>query len=105
MKLKYLATIVSASLLVAGCAGKNVRVTHSQDLPQLVGRRVTMTGTAIHSCPGAMVFDKDCQVLIDGIKYWPTNYDRQRVEVTGLLVQQYGPDLYVIHNAQWTLLP
>ena len=52
-----------------------------------------------------MVFDKDCQVLIDGIKYWPTNYDRQRVEVTGLLVQQYGPDLYVIHNAQWTLLP
>jgi hypothetical protein len=105
MKSIYLTAIISGVMLVAGCAGKSVTVTHSQDLPNLIGRRVTMTGTAIHNCPGAMVFAEDCQVLIDGMKYWPTNYDLKRVQVTGHLGEQHGPDLYVIRDAEWKLLP
>lgn len=104
MKLGHFTTPVFGILLVAGCAGKSVTVSNRQDLPQLVGKRVTMVGIAMHSCPGAMVFNKNFQVYIDGMKYWPTNYDRRQIEVTGLLGEQHGPDLYVIHAAQWSLL-
>lgn len=91
--------------MVGGCASKSVTVTQSQDLPHLLGRRVTMIGTALHSCPGAIVFDKNYMVSIEGMTYWPKNFDQQRVQVTGLLQQRRAPDLYEIYDAHWTLLP
>jgi hypothetical protein len=104
MKTIHLTGIAFCALFVS-CATKPIAVTHSQDLHSLLGQNVTITGTAFHSCPGAVVIDNDCQVLIENMKYWPTNCDHQRVQVTGLLGQQHRPDLYVIHEAKWTLSP
>src|SRR5579859_3829261 len=82
--------------LAAGCSSKPVAATSNRDLPALLGRRITITGRAVHSCPGAVVFDKDGQVSVEGVKYWPTNYERHRVRVTGVLQLQHNPELYVI---------
>lgn len=101
-----LAVVLSRGLF--GCAHiqKNITVTRSEELPGLVGRRVTLVGIAYHNCPGAMLFERDkfC-VFIDGMTYWPTNYDRRRVQVEGLLTEKHQPDLFVIRDATWKLVP
>jgi hypothetical protein len=100
----YFAFFAAVAALVSGCASKSITVTRSQELSGLIGRRVTIVGTAMHSCPGAMVFGGDnfC-VFVEGIKYWPTNHDRQLIQVTGSLTRQHSPDLYFIRDARWTL--
>lgn len=106
VKLRFYILGLLGALLSSGCASRSVPVTRSQDLHSLVGKRVMLVGTASHNCPGAMLFDGDhLYVFIDGMKYWPTNYDRRRVQVVGLLAERHSPDLYVIRNAKWNLLP
>jgi hypothetical protein len=90
-------------LLLCGCMTRSVTVTRDQDLRKLVGHHVTITGTALHSCPGAIVSNDGCQVVVDGLKFWPATYDHQQVQVTGLLQESRIPGLFEIRNAKWTL--
>lgn len=100
MKLRKLTPILAVFVLIGGCASKSVTVTHCQDLPFLVGRKVRITGAPISgSRPAAMVFDNGCQISIGSLEYWPSNLDRQQIQVTGLLCEQDATNLYVIREA------
>jgi hypothetical protein len=90
-------------LLLCGCMTRSVTVTRGQDLRKFVGHHLTITGTALHSCPGAIVSIDGCQVVVDGIKYWPISYDHQQIQVTGLLRESRIPGLFEIRGAKWTL--
>lgn len=79
-----------------------VPVASSQELPGLVGRRVTVVGTATHSCPGAMVDGGHGQVYIKDMQSWPAKYDHWLVQATGSLSKHPTIiGLYVLHDARW----
>jgi hypothetical protein len=103
--MKLIFYVFWASLLVSGCASKPVVVTSSQDLPGLIGKRVRVVGIPAHNGTGAMIFAGDSSnIFIDGVKYWPQGYDRQVLEVVGVLAQGHTPDLYLIRHPRWRLL-
>ena len=96
---------VAFAVAVGGCASKSITVTRSEELHGRVGQRVVLVGTAMHGCPGAMLFgESNCCVFIEGMKYWPARYDRQMMRVAGLLVEHQQPDLYFIRHAKLTTL-
>ena len=102
-KLAGFATLFSMLLLLTGCAAPKTLI-NSHELPQLVGKRITVLGLAVHSCPGAALVCKGgTNVYIDGLAYWPKGADHQIVEVTGILSQRHAPDLFVVRNATWVL--
>jgi hypothetical protein len=83
-----------------------VAVARSQEeLPSLVGRRVKVVGTAMHSCPGAMVDGEHGQVYIEHMQYWPAKYDHWLVQLTGSLAKHPTiTGLYAVRDARWTPL-
>jgi len=95
--LKYFIFILLGALLTSGCKDDSVKVTRSQQLHDLVGRRVVLAGIARQNWVGGLAGGHgamidggdDLHVWIDGRKLWPTSFVDHEVRVEGILMQQH----------------
>jgi len=89
-------------------------------LSTMVGKNVTLDGTARNAHQGAVLVTEDEPVYIQGLESWPLQLSNKKVRVSGSLKHRSiapepvtGPggeishgiagDSYVLENASWAL--
>jgi hypothetical protein len=124
-----LALVLSGGL--SGCSNNRHYVVMGDSYHNLVGQSVTFNGIAGSDARGAaLYFPTNPPVEIEGLRRWSANYNKQRLQVTGVLVENYivepvdmepvmaipnaphTPEewwaktpVYIVRHAKWTLLP
>src|SRR5688572_18420470 len=64
------------------------RVASGRAMSELIGRRVTVVGTAEPRKIGAAVRGEDFEVWIDGLHDWTEEFSGKQVEVVGILEER-----------------
>lgn len=81
-------------------------VSNERDLSKLLGKRITVEGTASNTKYGALVITNDnASIWIDKLESWPAEYNAEEdngktVIVTGVIIEKFDLPVVVNKNGQ-----
>ena len=94
-------------LALTSCSTLTVVSTLSdKNLNDLLGKKITVEGTAVNAKLGALLITKDSSsIWINGIDSWPTGYylggdNGKTLKVTGTLIEKYDLPVFIYKEGE-----
>lgn len=85
-----------AFLVLSGSvSAEEINANGQEYLKSLLGKTITVEGTAENLKLGAMVAGDECSIWIEGLERWPSDVVDKPVKATGIVIEKY--DMPIFH--------